>query len=32
MVQFNASLVTDHFPDFMTSMSDHFPYSHDLNV
>ena len=25
-------LVTDHFSDFMTFMSDHFPYSHDLNV
>ena len=29
--QFRAFLVADHFPDFMTFMSHHFPYSHDLN-
>ena len=30
--QFRASLLTDHFPDFMTFVSDHFRYSHDLDV
>ena len=30
--QIKAFLVADHIPDFLTFMSDHFPYSHDLNV
>ena len=30
--QIRASQVTNHFPDFMTFMSDHFRYSHGVNI